>query len=128
MIPARTLWFCLGITATGLGLVGAVLPLLPTTVFLILAAFAFARSSPRLHDWLIGHPRFGPAIVNWQTHGSISRNAKTAAMVAMGLSLVMTWAIGAGELILALQALILAAVAAFILSRPSGPRSTQDEP
>ena len=125
MIPARALWFCLGVTATGLGLVGAVLPLLPTTVFLILAAFAFARSSPRLHAWLVGHPRFGPAIVNWQTHGSISRNAKIAAMAAMAVSLLITWALGAAEWILALQALVLVTVAAFILSRPNGPRDDQ---
>ncbi len=122
MIPARTLWLCLGFTATGLGLVGVVLPLVPTTVFLILAAFAFARSSPRLHAWLIEHPRLGPPIVDWQTHGSISRNAKTAAVTVMALSLVLTWAIGAGELVLGVQALVLVAVAAFILSRPSGPR------
>ena len=126
MIPARTLWLCLGFTATGLGLIGVVLPLVPTTVFLILAAFAFARSSPRLHAWLVGHPRFGPAIVDWQTHGSISRSAKTAALSVMALSLALTWAIGAGELVLGLQALVLAAVAAFILSRPSGPRDAQD--
>ncbi len=126
MIPARTLWLCLGFTATGLGLVGVVLPLLPTTVFLILAAFAFARSSPRLHAWLIGHPRLGPAIVDWQTHGSINRNAKAAALLAMALSLVLTWAIGAGELVLGLQAVILACVAFFILSRPSGPRDARD--
>ncbi len=126
MIPARTLWLCLGVAATGLGLVGAVLPLLPTTVFLILAAFAFARSSPRLHDWIIGHPRFGPAIVDWQTHGSISRNAKIAALAAMALSLLVTWALGAGEWVLALQALVLVTVAAFILSRPDGPREPQD--
>ncbi len=126
MIPARALWLCLGVTATGLGLVGAVLPLLPTTVFLILAAFAFARSSPRLHAWLVGHPRFGPAIVNWQAHGSISRNAKIAAMTAMAVSLLITWALGAGEWILALQALVLVTVAAFILSRPNGPREPQD--
>ena len=121
MISARTLWLCLGLTATGLGLLGVVLPLLPTTVFLILAAYAFARSSPRLHGWLVGHPRFGPAIVNWQTHGSISRNAKIAAVTVMALTLVITWAIGGGEILLGIQALVLCTVAAFILSRPNGP-------
>ncbi len=126
MIPARALWLCVGVTATGLGLIGVVLPLMPTTVFLILAAFAFARSSPRLHTWLVEHPRFGPPIIDWQTHGSISRNAKTAALSVMALSLVLTWALGFGELVLGVQALILAAVAAFLLSRPSGPRDAAD--
>lgn len=126
MIPARTLWLCLGLAATGLGLIGVVLPLVPTTVFLILAAYAFARSSPRLHTWLVEHPRFGASIVNWQQHRSISRNAKRAAVAVMALSLAVTWFVGAGDLVLGLQALVLGTVAAFILSRPDGPEGGQE--
>lgn len=126
MIPARTLWLCLGLAATGLGLIGVVLPLVPTTVFLILAAYAFARSSPRLHTWLVEHPRFGASIVNWQQHRSISRNAKRTAVAVMALSLAVTWFVGAGDLVLGLQALVLGTVAAFILSRPDGPESGQE--
>ena len=121
MISARTFWLCVGLTATGLGLIGVVLPLMPTTVFLILAAYAFARSSPRLHGWLIEHPRFGPVILNWQRHGSIDRNAKVAAVTVMALTFVVSWIAGLGNLLLGTQAVVLGAVAAFVLSRPSGP-------
>ena len=126
MIPARTLWLCLGLAATGLGLIGVVLPLVPTTVFLILAAYAFARSSPRLHTWLVEHPRFGASIVNWQQHRSISRNAKWAAVTVMALSLAVSWFVGVGDLVLGLQALVLGTVAVFILSRPDGPESGEE--
>lgn len=126
MMPGRTLWLCLGLGATGLGLIGVVLPLVPTTVFLILAAYAFARSSPRLHTWLVEHPRFGASIVNWQQHRSISRNAKWAAVSVMALSLGVSWFVGVGDLVLGLQALVLGTVAVFILSRPDGPEGGQE--
>ncbi len=121
MISARTLWLCVGLTATGLGLIGVVLPLMPTTVFLILAAYAFARSSPRLHGWLTEHPRFGPLILDWHEHGSINRKAKLMAVAVMALTFGVTWLVGVGNLVLGVQAVVLGAVAAFILTRPSGP-------
>lgn len=121
MISARALWLCLGLTATGLGLIGVVLPLMPTTVFLLLAAYAFARSSPRLHGWLTEHPRFGPLILNWHEHGSINRRAKVMAVAVMALTFIVSWIVGLGSGILITQAVVLGAVAAFILTRPSGP-------
>ena len=121
MISRRTAWLGVGLTATGLGLLGAVLPLLPTTVFLIVAAYAFARSSPRLHRWLVEHPRFGRPILDWQRHGSIGRRAKTAAVVVMALTLAVSWLAGAGDTLLLVQAAVIACVAAFILTRPNGP-------
>lgn len=62
--------FCLGvgITALLLGLIGIVLPLLPTTPFILLAATCFARGSQRFHDWLLGQRIAGPIIREWQTH------------------------------------------------------------
>lgn len=114
----RFFWLLGGGTALGLGVVGIVLPLLPTVPFLLLAAFCFARSSERLHDWLVSHPRFGPPIADWRDRGAISRAAKWAAtgsiLAAFGLSLLL----GLGVTLLAIQALTLAAVSLFIWTRP----------
>lgn len=121
MISARTLWLAVGLTATGLGLIGVVLPLMPTTVFLLVAAYAFARSSPRLHGWLTEHPRFGPVILNWHEHGSIDRKAKLMAVAVMALTFVVSWLVGVGDFVLGAQAVVLGAVAVFILTRPNGP-------
>ena len=117
----RWLWFALGCSSLGLGIAGAVLPLLPTTPFLLLAAWAFARSSPRLHAWLIGHPRLGPAIVQWQEHGVIPRPAKGAAMAAIAATVGASLAMGVRGSILAAQGAVLTGVAVFLLSRPSTP-------
>lgn len=72
--------------ATALGLLGIVVPGLPTVPFILLAAWAAARASPRLHDWLHGHPRFGPALVQWQERRAVPRRAKILAIALMALS------------------------------------------
>ena len=66
-------WLALGCLFVGLGMIGAVLPLMPTTIFLILATGCFARSSPRLEAWLLNHPRFGPTLRDWRERGAILR-------------------------------------------------------
>jgi uncharacterized protein len=82
----RTLFLLLGILSLALGAIGAFLPLLPTVPFVILAAFCFARSSPRLEQWLVGHARFGPHILAWRSRGAISPTGKRAALIAFALS------------------------------------------
>lgn len=62
--------------------IGVVLPLLPTVPLVILAAFCFARSSPRLEAWLVKHRRMGPHITAWRSRGAISRKGKFAALAA----------------------------------------------
>lgn len=78
-----------GWASLGLGAIGAFLPLLPTVPFVILAAFCFARSSPRLEAWLVTHPQFGHHIVAWREKGAISRKGKIAASVAFAISIVL---------------------------------------
>lgn len=119
----RLLWVLAGLVFTTIGVAGLILPLLPGTVFLILAAFCFARGSRRLHDWLVGHPLFGPAIRDWHEHGAIRRPAKRMAMVAIALSFVLAIGLGAPVWALGLQALALGGVSVFILTRPEGPRA-----
>lgn len=80
--------FCLGagIAALLLGIIGILLPLLPTTPFILLAAACFARSSLRFHDWLLNQRIAGPIIREWQTHRAMPRRAKRAAYLLMLLS------------------------------------------
>jgi len=66
-----------------LGLIGVVLPGLPTTPFILLSAWAAARGSRRLHDWLHAHALFGPMIRDWEATGAVSRKAKWAATASM---------------------------------------------
>ncbi|WP_237485546.1 YbaN family protein [Vibrio hippocampi] len=65
-----------GIVAVALGIAGIVLPLLPTTPFLLLASACFLRGSPRLHDWLWNHATFGAIIRDWQQHRCIAKKVK----------------------------------------------------
>lgn len=121
MTPMRAVWFAIGSIALCLGAIGVVLPLLPTTPFVLLAAFAFVRSSDRWHKWLLGHRVFGPIIQDWRRHGAVDRRAKTAGVISMvgvfGLSLAMD----VSTTVLVVQAIFLTAAAAFLLSRPSPP-------
>jgi uncharacterized protein len=114
----RALWLIGGLISLGLGIIGAVLPLLPTVPFLLLAAFCFARSSDRLHGWLLHHPTFGPAIQNWRDHGAISRRAKRLATVSILAAFSLSVALGLGPKILTAQAITLGLVSLFIWSRP----------
>lgn len=118
---SRPLWVAAGSLSLALGVAGAVLPLLPTTPFVLLSAFCYARGSRRLHDWLVTHPRFGPGIEAWSRHRAISRPAKHMALAAMAAALLVSLAAGVSLRIVALQALVMAGVAAFILTRPSPP-------
>ncbi|MGI9409707.1 MAG: YbaN family protein [Hyphomicrobiaceae bacterium] len=121
----RTLWKLAGTASLVIGVIGIVVPLLPTTPFLLLAAFCYQRGSERLHDWLVNHPRFGPAIRDWRTHGVISRTAKRNAMIAMVAVLGLSILLEIKPWIIAVQFVVLSVVAAFILSRPSVPRDQQ---
>lgn len=120
-MPIRALWIVVGVLATGVGAAGIFIPLLPTTPFLLVAAFAFARGSSRLHRWLLAHPRLGRVILDWQRHGSIARPVKLLALATMALSVTATAALGFALWIVASQALALAAAALFIVTRPEPP-------
>jgi uncharacterized membrane protein YbaN (DUF454 family) len=78
-------------TCVALGAVGAVLPIMPTVPFLLLAAFCFARSNPAWEHKLLQHPHYGPPLRQWRERRAISRKAKVSAIVAMGIGAVVTW-------------------------------------
>ena len=76
----------LGLISLGLGIVGAFLPLLPTVPFVLLSAFLFARSSDRLHNWLITHKIFGQLIRDYHEERGITIQGKVAAISMMWIS------------------------------------------
>lgn len=85
----RLLYLCLGFASVALGAAGIVLPLLPTVPFMLLAAFFFARSSPRLEAWIVEHRRFGPHVRAWRERGAISPAGKRAAFIAFAISAIL---------------------------------------
>ena len=80
------LWLALALLSVALGLIGIVLPGLPTVPLLLLAAWAGGKGWPALEAWLLNHPRHGPAIRRWRERGAVPRRAKWAATGMMGLS------------------------------------------
>lgn len=119
----RPMWLALGCGLVALGIVGALLPLLPTTIFLILAAGCFARSSPRLEAKLLDHPRFGPGLRAWRAHGAIPARAKLLACLGMAFGYALFWwTVRPSVTIDVLVAATMAGCAAFVLTRPTAPR------
>ncbi len=116
---ARPAWLALGLTSTGLGTLGTVLPLVPTTPFLLVAVWAFARSSDRLHAWLFNHPRFGPTLVAWRDHRAVPLRAKGLAVAALAVSWAVVAATAGGWLVPALVAPVLAAIGGWLVTRPT---------
>lgn len=118
----------LGLFCVGLGLVGVFVPLMPTTIFLTVALWAFSRSSPRFHRWLYDHPRLGPTLRNWHRYRVIPAPAKAAALAMMTGGLVGAAALSSlADWMIAGAAALLLPVAGFILAQPSLPPSGGSE-
>ena len=88
---ARLAFLALGWGALALGVIGIALPGLPTTPFLLVAAFGYGKASPGLRNWLVRHPRFGPPIRDWQERGAISRATKGKSVIAMAVVVPLAW-------------------------------------
>lgn len=118
--PLRWTYLGIGWLSFGFGVLGAFLPVLPTTLFMIIALWAFARSSPKYRQWLYDHRRFGPALQNWHRHQVIPRRAKITALAAMTASLAYLVLFTATPWPYVLAAGLLMLVGAgYILSKPS---------
>lgn len=101
------------------GVIGLFVPLWPTTIFMILALWAFARSSPRLHNWLLTHPRFGPTLQAWERHGAIPAWAKLLAVASLGASLALVVVAVHSRVVIGIVAAFFAMLILYILTRPN---------
>jgi uncharacterized membrane protein YbaN (DUF454 family) len=118
--PVRYATLAAGVICVGLGILGLFLPVMPTTVFLLIALWCFSHSSERLQRWLYDHPRLGRGLRSWHRHRVIPRPAKIAALATMAASLVVTALLCADTPALpAFAGLAMAGVAIFILRCPS---------
>lgn len=121
----KSLYLFFGFTCLLLGAIGVVLPLLPTTPFIILAAFCFSKSSKKFHDMLLNHRLFGPMLVQWETHGVIPLKVKCFSSTMM--LLMISYPILFKNLPLWADVSALATVVialTYIWSKPSVPLST----
>ncbi|MEZ5765618.1 MAG: YbaN family protein [Xanthobacteraceae bacterium] len=116
----RYVYLGLGLTFVALGVIGAFLPVLPTTPFLIVAAACFARSSPRLESWLLNHPQFGPMLRAWREHGAIPRKAKLMALTGVSIGFVLFWtASNPGPLLLIGVGALMLTGLVYVFTRPT---------
>jgi len=117
---ARWLWASAGVVALGLGLLGAFLPVLPTTPFMIVAAWCFAKSSRRLYNYILSNGVFGPLVYRWQTSGSIPVKAKIAAvgLIIVTFTLTLVFAVTA-PIPRVILVVIGVSVSAWLITRPS---------
>lgn len=116
----RVLWLLAGLLSLATGIVGIFLPLLPTTPFVLLAAFCFSRGSTRCEHWLLNHPRFGPMVRDWREHHAIPLRAKQLAWTMMTIGSVWAaWVLPAR--VAWVPALCCAAVAFWMYRLPTRP-------
>jgi len=117
----RTLWLVVAHLCFGLALAGIVLPVLPTTPFALAAAYAAARSSPRLHARLVSHPVLGPPLRDWRVHRAVSRRSKRLALGTMSVSAVLVLLLSPALWLAAGTVAILAVVGSWLWLRPEPP-------
>ena len=115
----RIIFISLGWLCVGLGFVGVFVPGIPTTIFLIIALWAFTKSSEKLRYWLLNHKRFGPILNNWQEHKVVPRRAKILMVALMSLAVILFY-YSLQSLILTIGLIIiLVSVAIYVISLPS---------
>ncbi len=117
---SRPLYLLLGLASLGLGILGAFLPVLPTTCFILLSAYCFGKSSVRLENWILNHPKWGPIVVNWRLYRSIPTRAKIMAVFGMSVSAILMVISPAPFFVKVGCLFVLLASAWYVVSRPSG--------
>lgn len=114
------LWLIFGVIAFIFGAIGVFLPIWPTTIFWIIAAFCFANSRPEWRDWIYERPGFGPVIEGFVEHGVLSRTSKAGGILGLVISQSMaTFFLWGQWMALGILAATLLLVALFIATRPA---------
>jgi uncharacterized protein len=124
MTPATlaiVLWRILGLLFVGFGILGAFLPLLPSVVFFILAAWAFGKGAPEWRKRLHDHPRYGPPLRQWADGGRVSRRGKRLAVTAMAVSFLASLVVVGPSTPVAIAGVVMAAVGTWLWRRPEPP-------
>ena len=121
--PVRLVLAIVGTVALAIGVLGIVLPILPTTPFLLLAAACYARASTRMYGWLLGQPALGPIIVRWRETGSMAPGVKTRAILLTTATFALSILFVEEVLLRAVLAGIGAVVAVFLARIPTTPSS-----
>ncbi|MFT5487922.1 MAG: uncharacterized membrane protein YbaN (DUF454 family) [Paracoccaceae bacterium] len=116
----RYLLMALGWLCITIGLVGVVVPVLPTTVFLLIAAWAFSKSSDRFQRWLLEHPYLGPPVIAWRDRGAIPLKAKVLAIAMMTTSLsIIVFYVASDWVLPTVVGVIMAAAGLYVVTRPN---------
>jgi len=115
----RHIYLAIGWLCTVLGIIGAFLPVMPTTPFLLIAVWAYSRSSPRLRNWLYHHPRYGKTIRDWFEHGAVDNRIKIFAITTMSLSIPIAYVLTENLTLVSIHLTVVILVSVFLYSRPS---------
>jgi uncharacterized membrane protein YbaN (DUF454 family) len=117
---SRPFYLVLGFVSLGVGILGAFLPVLPTTCFILLSAYSFSKSSTRLENWILSHPTWGPVVINWRRYRSIPLRAKMMAVTGMTLSAFLVFVSPAPLIVKIGCYVILLLSGVYVVTRPSG--------
>lgn len=112
------IWYAIGIITLGLAVIGIALPVMPTVPFLLVAAWAFARSSPRLRQKILDHEVYGPHVRAWQERGAISKIAKLWAVAAMVCGIATAIWLGLPTWLIVMQVTICSMIGLYVVTRP----------
>jgi uncharacterized membrane protein YbaN (DUF454 family) len=115
----RLMWRILAGFCVALAAIGAVLPVVPTTPFLLAAAWAAKRGAPEMYERLHAHAIWGPTLCHWRDQRAIGSRAKALAVITMSASWLFLWFFAASPIVLGITAATFLCVAAFVLTRPT---------